>query len=490
MAHDSNEDLYKEDPLEQLLDQETDEEFGLPEFKEHFADSLTPAVLKDWTAKDFASIYVRFRPHLERHARRFLTNRSQVEEVVQDAFLYLMTTLPELDSEVGVLRFLKWKTRLLALDVIRANSRASFSPIDEQPEFAANLPEMSDSLEQADDAAIVSLALAKLQPRQREALIATLYEEKSAEVVAAQMNLSDNAFRQLLFRARSAFKKALVGEAETAGKTVSEILSMAARKAAAESGKYISAAGAFLLVLAIAIGVVPNLSNDVVNDQVALPEPTITSPETPVAEAEAETPVLPTEEPGPGAEVVATPDLVAATNTSLTIAPAGTVTPKPAPAPTAEAVAQKQSETAMRNALSVTTVKMLSRQGQVSVDATSTNANQGTVSLAGSNGLKAIISYDLATNRGVSGAWISFDVSGTTFVAGSKVDHAEKVVNADGSVTLTYLATDLLVGDTSGTYGFLAIGDTKVSASAVKVVVTLSSEGEILSSSLNFIPRS
>jgi hypothetical protein len=49
-----------EDPLDQLLDEESDEEFGLPEFREHFADSLTPAVLKDWTAKDFASIYVRF----------------------------------------------------------------------------------------------------------------------------------------------------------------------------------------------------------------------------------------------------------------------------------------------------------------------------------------------------------------------------------------------------------------------------------------------
>jgi hypothetical protein len=376
----------------------------------------------------------------------------------------------------------------LSLDVIRANSRASFAPIDDQPEFAANLPEMNDSLEHADDAAIVSLALAKLQPRQREALIATLYEEKSAEVVAAQMNLSDNAFRQLLFRARSAFKKALVGEAETAGKTVSQILSMAARKAAAESGKYISAAGAFLLVLAIAIGVVPNLSNDVVNDQVALPEPTITSPENPVVEAEAE--VLPTDEPGPGAEVAVTQDLAVTSNTQLNIAPASTVTPKPAPAPTAEAVAQKQAETAMRNALSVSTVKMLSREGQISADATASNGNQGTVSLAGSNGLKAIISYDLASTSGVSGAWISFDVSGTTFVAGSKVDHAEKTMNADGSITLTYLATDLLVGDTSGTYGFLAIGNTKVSASAVKVVVTLTAEGELASSSLNFIPRS
>lgn len=482
MAKDPSEDLYNEDPLEQLLDQETDEEFGLPEFKEHFADSLTPAVLKDWTAKDFASIYVRFRPHLERHARRFLSNRSQVEEVVQDAFLYLMTTLPELDSEVGVLRFLKWKTRLLALDVIRANSRASFAPIDEQPEFAANLPEMSDSLEQADDAAIVSLALAKLQPRQREALIATLYEEKSAEVVAAQMNLSDNAFRQLLFRARSAFKKALVGEAETAGKTVSEILSMAARKAAAESGKYISAAGAFLLVLAIAIGVVPNLSTNVIDEQVAAPEPTITSPENPVVVPQQE--VVPTEDPGPGADIAVVDELA---STEIVIRPASVVTPKPAP--TAAAIAQQQSETAMRNALSVTTVKMLSKNSVASANAVASNGSVGTVNIAGSSGLNAILSYDLATSQGVTGAWISFQVSGTTFVAGSKVEHSDKTLNADGSTTLNYLATDLLVGDTTGTYGYLAINDTYVSNSAVRVVVTISAEGQILSSSLNFIPR-
>ncbi len=235
----ADKDAFREDPLEQLLDEESDEEFGLPEFKEHFADTLTPAVLKDWTAADFASIYVRFRPHLERHARRFLVNPSQVEEVVQDAFLYLMTTLPELDSELGVLKFLKWKVRLLCLDVIRINSRASFAPIDEQPEMAAQTPEMSQSLERADDAAIVALALAKLQPRHREVLIASIYEEKSTDLVAAQMGLSENATRQLLFRARSAFKKALIGEADTAGLSVGQILSLAARKAAAESGKYI-----------------------------------------------------------------------------------------------------------------------------------------------------------------------------------------------------------------------------------------------------------
>jgi RNA polymerase sigma factor (sigma-70 family) len=287
MANNIGDDARDQDVFN--FEDESDDEFGLPEFRIHLADSLTPAVLRDWTAADFASIYVRFRPHLERHAKKFLRNSSQVEEVVQEAFLYLMTTLPELDSELGVLRFLKWKTRLLALDVIRANSKVTLAPIEESPDLASNDPELSQDLERAEDAGIVALALSKIQPRHREAIIATLYEEKSAEVVAAQMGLSENAFRQLLFRARSAFRKALVGEAETKGKSISEILSIAARKAAAESGKYISAAGVFLLVLAVSIGVLPNLSAPVQEQVISGP----TSAPTEEAEAAAE----PAEEP-------------------------------------------------------------------------------------------------------------------------------------------------------------------------------------------------
>ena len=216
--------------VNQFSQAETDEEFGLPEFKEHFADTLTPAVLKDWTAQDFASIYVRFRPHLERHARRFLVNPSQVEEVVQDAFLYLMTSLPELDSELGVLKFLKWKTRLLCLDLLRSNSRSTYLSLEEHPELDDGSEDMSTGIERADNAAIVALALSKLQPRQREALLATLYEEKSIPEVASQMGLNDNAFRQLLHRARKSFKAALAGEAEARGKTLSEILAFSGRR--------------------------------------------------------------------------------------------------------------------------------------------------------------------------------------------------------------------------------------------------------------------
>jgi RNA polymerase sigma-70 factor (ECF subfamily) len=256
----ATDEFNENDPLEQLLDQESDADFGPAEIREHLDENFKPLVLRNWKAQDFANIYVRFHPHVLRQAKRYLTNHSQAEEITQDAFLYLMTSLPEVDSETGVLKLLKWKVRLLALDLIRINSQASFAPIDHQPELSIDDSALSLELERADDAAIVALALAKLEPRQREALVASLYEEKTSSQVAAQLGLNENATRQLIFRAKAAFKKALVGEAETRGLTMSEIISVAARKASKDAGKYASVASALLLVLAVSIGVLPNLA--------------------------------------------------------------------------------------------------------------------------------------------------------------------------------------------------------------------------------------
>lgn len=240
--------------LDQFSEAETDEEFGMAEFKEHFADTLAPAVLRDWTATDFASIYVRFRPHLERHAKRFLVNPHQVEEVVQDAFLYLMTALPELDSELGVLKFLKWKVRMLSLDLIRSGRRPSVLQIDEVSDLAAEFPEVSENLERADDAAVVSLALSKLSPRHRNVLLGIAYEEKTSEDLAREMGLSQNAVRQLILRARRSFKVALVGEAEIAGLRPSEILSIATKKASMKLGALSAAVIVGLSLFALGSG--------------------------------------------------------------------------------------------------------------------------------------------------------------------------------------------------------------------------------------------
>jgi len=507
MADFNSTDLNKEDPLESLLDDETDEEFGLPRFQEHFADSLNPAVLKDWSAKDFASIYVRFRPHLERHAKRFLVNPSQVEEVVQDAFLYVMTTLPELDSELGVLKFLKWKTRLLALDVIHANSRVSIAPLHEQREFEANIPEMGQELERADDAAIVSLALAKLQPRHREALIATLYEEKSAGVVSAQMGLSENAFRQLLFRSRSAFKKALIGEAETAGLSMSEVLSIAARKAAAESGKLASVAGAFLLVLALSFGVIPNLASNVSEERVALPQAASqegqginpSSPDPTEGNFESDRNTLDETQPvddGTLPEPVIAQTLISETQTPSESEPiqanqdavsAETVS-KASESQLEESAARVLAASNLRQAMGSSAAVKLA-----SLDSTALLMDdygpRGSLKIDTGSGLVGSIDYDLYSETGVNRAWFTITVDGQEFISAPKVAFAQKTSNKDGTTTLSYIATDLLIGDKSGNYDFVAINDTVVSRSALRVTLVFDSEGSLIDSSISLTPR-
>jgi RNA polymerase sigma-70 factor (ECF subfamily) len=308
--------FFAEDPFEALLDEQSDEDFGDLELKER---SGKPVKLAEWSAQDFSSIYLRFRPHLERHARRFLRNPSQVDEVVQDAFLYLMVSLPELDSEIGVLRFLKWKTRLLALDVIRASGRAYINSIDDVQEPASHDPEISSSLEQQDDAAVVRLALSKLNPRHREVLIASMYEEKSTEQIAAQVGLSENATRQLIFRARAAFKKALIGDIDTTGMSAAAILSVAARKAASE-GKKVGAAALTLIALVVMSFTAFPALNRAPSDQ--------------MAEAPAVSGSTDTTNPGSTPTVSPTPttDMPAEPDTTITAKPSEpSVSPSPSP---------------------------------------------------------------------------------------------------------------------------------------------------------------
>jgi len=498
----SNEPQSNEDQLEDLLDEQSDEEFGLPEFSEHVSSLNGPVVLKDWTAQDFASIYVRFRPHLERHAKRYLVNPSQVEEVVQDAFLYLMTTLPELDSEIGVLKFLKWKTRLLALDVIRANSRVSLSPLDADREFEANLPESSQDLERADDAAIVSLALAKLQPRHREALIATLYEEKSAALVSAQMGISENAFRQLLFRSRAAFKKALIGEAETAGLSISAVLSIAARKAAAESGKYISATGVFLLVIALSISVLPQMTTQPSPVAAVAPTPSDSGPTSFSSDS------------GPIGLEGSTPSAVADTGADL-----------PNPSEPEDLASDFEAETISESELSETPellgdgnvasnpdellgsadlaleTELLARLGKGAAIVLSNSpgsdtkysnefdGSTGEVSLNNGSGLVAHATYAMKKTPSIEGVWFEINLDGTAFVSAPTAWMSDIMFLPNGDSLLSYAATDLLVGDLSGDFNFLSVGNAEVSSGRVFIDLVIGSDGIVKNAELSFSPK-
>jgi RNA polymerase sigma factor (sigma-70 family) len=449
--------LFTEDPLEALLDEQSDEDFGDLELKER---SGKPVKLAEWSAQDFSSIYLRFRPHLERHARRFLRNPSQVDEVVQDAFLYLMVSLPELDSEIGVLRFLKWKTRLLALDVIRASGRAYINSIDDVQEPESNDPEVSSNLEQQDDAAVVRLALSKLNPRHREVLIASMYEEKSTEQIASQVGLSENATRQLIFRARAAFKKALIGDIDTTGMSAAAILSVAARKAASEGKKVGAAALTLIALVVMSITVFPGL-NRATTDQMA------EAPTNPGSSQEADQPGSSQSPSGPADDVPSESETGSDTGSSEETSP--NASPSATPSPTAKA--QKEQVAAILESPAASGIFNSDSRSKVFA------LDQDYIA-RGDNGLTARFTFNPSSDVVFSNTMVEIEIEGFFFefepvnkqlITGQNVDGRDAYV---------------LVGD--ATYVYDEFGkkwsDSDLGKSQVKIEVVMESNGSTVKS--------
>jgi RNA polymerase sigma-70 factor (ECF subfamily) len=332
----------------------------------------------------------------------------------------------------------------------------------------ASGPDISEGLERVDDAAIVSLALAKLQPRHREALIATLYEEKSNDVVAEQMGLSNNAFRQLLFRARASFRQALVGEAETAGKSISEILSIAARKAAQDSGKIVASAGAFLLVLALSLSFGPAIfraPSTQVADSTPMVEPQQPSEQVAPVELVEEIPV-------PEAFSVLTVEPVVNT----VVSPEADEQPK---VPSEDDLRRVQLMNVLDNGLAT----KLSGD----METAELKAGSGTVVIQAKNGLTAHVAYDLNSETVVQHAYFVLEVEGNQLTAVPKVSMS--VVERGSSTQVSYAATDLLIGDFGGSFGYVSVENTLFSRSGLMIDLVLDPQGNVISAKLRLIPR-
>ena len=444
-------------------------------------DSEHGVILKDWSAQDFANIYVRFRPHLISHARKFLRDETQAEEVVQDAFLYLMTALPELDSELGVLRFLKWKTKMLCLDIIRSSQAGLNSNLVPLPDDVADESQPLDSLERADDAAIIRLALAKLNPRHREALIATTYEEKSHEEVAQQMGVGENAFRQLLFRARASFRKALVGEAEIEGKSVAEILSVAASKAARDSGTLIGGLGAFLALIGLLVSAGLGSYAPIPQDAAMLQEVQAVSP--PVEKAQSvEKNLTPSEfQAARGPEV--DPVLAPSGEPSVQIETAPNTVPEINSIATKLPTEGDEGRTQLTSVLDGKLATKLS-DGLAVIEWSASNS---LTVIEAENGLKAYVAFDLTTKNVIQYVHISFEVDDKTLTGVPRVSLSQ--VERGDQILVSFAATDLLVGDFDGYFGFASVDDSPFSRSGLLINLTLEPNGSVVSADLGLIPR-
>jgi RNA polymerase sigma-70 factor, ECF subfamily len=154
-------------------------------------------------------------PRLLALATRMLGDRSEAEDVAQEAFVRIWKQAP--GWRTGEAKFDTWLHRValnLCYDRLRGRREET---VDDLNAVAEPAPDPAGSPDQQLEArardARVRAALAALPVRQREALVLTYYQELSNLEAAGLMGISVDALESLLARARRTLRAQLAGDA-------------------------------------------------------------------------------------------------------------------------------------------------------------------------------------------------------------------------------------------------------------------------------------
>ncbi len=151
----------------------------------------------------FAVLVDRHLPALHRLAQRLLGSAAEADDVTQDAFLRAWEHAGS--WRPGGARYSTWLYQV-TLNLCRDRLRAR-RPIDELVETLPDRGPMPDQqFSETQRVESLSLALADLPERQREALVLFHYEGLSQQEAAQAMGVSEDALESLLSRARRGLK--------------------------------------------------------------------------------------------------------------------------------------------------------------------------------------------------------------------------------------------------------------------------------------------
>ena len=161
--------------------------------------------------EDFARLFVRHRWAFAQHARRFLNDQRDVDEVLQESFLKLFLVLPQLDNELQAIAYCRRTITNLCIDRYRATQRRPH--LVELQAGSLHLPQTDaiDPLIQAEDALAVRQALDLLSPLHRAALIKREVHEQPLPQIAEDLGIPVEQVKHLLHRARASLRRLLVG---------------------------------------------------------------------------------------------------------------------------------------------------------------------------------------------------------------------------------------------------------------------------------------
>lgn len=159
----------------------------------------------------FQGLVDRHMPRAVALATRVAGNRTDAEEIVQEAFLRTWLKAPDWRDETvpGGARFTTWFTRILINLCIDRRRRPALAPIEAAGEIASGDADGFQSVARAETGARVAAAVAALPDRQRAALTLCHWDGMSNIEAAEILGLTVGALESLLVRARRTLRAAL-----------------------------------------------------------------------------------------------------------------------------------------------------------------------------------------------------------------------------------------------------------------------------------------
>ncbi len=159
------------------------------------------------------SLTLRLTPRVLRYAARLLADRSEAEDVTQEAMLRLWRIAPEWRQ--GEAKITTWLYRVvtnLCTDRLRMRQRRAATPLEDAPEVADAAPHAVTVMIETDRMRALDAALEVLPDRQRQAVILRHIEGLANPEIAAIMEIGVEAVESLTARGKRALTALLAGQ--------------------------------------------------------------------------------------------------------------------------------------------------------------------------------------------------------------------------------------------------------------------------------------
>jgi RNA polymerase sigma-70 factor (ECF subfamily) len=169
----------------------------------------------------FNELLERYRIRIFGHFYRVLNNRQDAEDLTQEVFMRLYRSRKRYQPRARFATWLFHITQNVARNAIRSRRRRPCLRLEalagaaESPAIEGFLfdrgEEPSRPVERAEAATMVRAAVSTLAGRQRTAVVLHQLEDRTYNEVAAEMEMSPEAAKSLLYRARNQLRECLSG---------------------------------------------------------------------------------------------------------------------------------------------------------------------------------------------------------------------------------------------------------------------------------------